>query len=526
MFCYICALNNLKNKKMSILQNIEVNNYSVAEANWEGLGKEYDSSSFYALKEFFDNSFSAANKNELCSLKITLTELEGDFLKVEIEDNSMGVSDIDTLLSIGSLSKNKKGIHNIYGSGIKNALAFFLPKWSESHWFIQSKTKNHIELEQCIQVRGPYYYPHEENEFYDQKGINAHLVSLENFQGEVKDRPGTYIQFVTSASKLVRMSPFSKSGRPILNLEPAAEKLSELITQWYAPKIKNSEIRVQISFKSLFNPGYTTKVVCYEAYPIYESLGYPVDKKIKTSTGGEIKVTARWFAVDRNNSNFLVPPKSSGMVCYVNGVLVDPFEWIDEVFGQKWNGGISSVICLVEIEGEKIHCPEISPSKTRFDRSGLNFDSLITFLENNCPKMDINNYGRRNKVESESEKITQYVDYTSSNPAYKGLKPETQVAIELNNSFLTGNDCRYDVVIESHGTVTILEFKKGKINPEAVYQANTYHDLALEQYRGNEIKLVLAGESITPNAKKIIDTLRKQNKDISYQSFAELGLPK
>ncbi len=511
---------------MKILENIEVNNYSVAEANWEGLGKEYDSSSFYALKEFFDNSFSAANTDDLCQLKIILTELDGGFVKVDIEDNSMGVWDVDTLLSIGSLSKNKKGIHNIYGSGIKNALAFFLPKWRESHWLIQSKTKNHIELGQCIQVRGPYYYPHEYNEFYNQSGINAHLVSLENFQGEVKDRSGTYIQFVTPMAKFVRMSPLSTSGRPILNLEPAAEKLRELVTQWYAPKIKKGEIRVEISFKSLFNTEYTAKVARYEEYPIYESLGSVVDKKVKSSTGGEIKVTARWFAVDRNNSNFLVPPKYWGVVCYVNGVLVDPFIWIDEVFGQKWNGGISSVVCLVEVEGEKIHCPEISPSKTKFDRTGLNFDNLITFLQNNCPKIEIANYGRRYKVESESVKITQYVESTIQNPIFNGMVPQTQVAIELNNSPLTGNDCRYDVVHLEPYKVTILEFKKGKINPEAVYQANAYHDLALEQYRGNEIKLVLAGESITPNAKKIIDTLRKQNKDISYKSFADLGLPK
>jgi hypothetical protein len=351
-------------------------------------------------------------------------------------------------------------------------------------------------------------------------------VSLENFQGEVKDRSGTYIQFVTPMAKFVRMSPLSTSGRPIMNLDRAAEKLSELVTQWYAPKIKKGEIRVEISFKSLLNAEYTTKVVRYEEYPIYETLGSIVEKKTRSSTGGEIKVTARWFTIDRNNSNFLVPPKSWGMVCYVNGVLIDPFLWIDEVFGQKWNGGISSVICRVEVEGEKIHSPEISPSKTKFDRTGVNFEDLITFLQNNCPKIEIANYGRRNKAVSERIKIAQYVESTIQNPIFKGMVPQTEVAIELGDSVLSGQDCRYDVVHLEHPETTILEFKKDKINPEAVYQANTYYDLASIQFRGTDIKVVVAGEGITLNAKKIIESLRSLGKDISYKSFADLGLPK
>lgn len=511
---------------MKILESIEVDNYSVAEANWLGLGTEYNSSSFYPIKEFLDNSFSAAHSNKLCNVKIMLTELEGGEVLVEIEDDATGISDVNVLLSIGSLSSQKNGLHNQYGYGIKNALAFFQTDWVKSDWIIQSKTEEFMFQGKCIQVRGPYFYPHETNNFYNHKGIDATVIGIDGFMGKMTDRSGTYIKFKTPLPTFVRMSPFEKSGRPIVNLAPAAKQLSQLISQWYSPKIKSGKIRVEIDYKCLTHDKYTTLIAEYEEYPIYETLKV-VEGAVKTSKGGELNIKAKWFGVDRYNTNFLIPPKHGGVVCYVNGVLVDPFIWIDEVFGHKWNGEISSLVCLVEVESKKIDCPEISVSKTKFVQTGSNFENLINFLQKNCPRTEISKYKKRNSVQSEKAKIGQFTDMVNNNPLYDGLAPETEVPIELNNKILAGNDCRYDIVQTNHGNIKIMEFKKGEINPAAVYQANTYYDLAQIQYEGNIIQMVLAGETINLNAKKIIEALRNDlGKDIIFKSFADLGLPK
>lgn len=510
---------------MEVLENIEVNNYSVAEANWVGLGTEYNSCSFYALKEFLDNSFSAS-RNNFCTVNITLTELQDGMVQIEIEDDGLGIQDVNTLLSIGSLSAQKAGIHNQYGYGIKNAFAFFQTNWSESDWFIQSKTDTLIGENRCIQVRGPYYYPHEDNQFYNRQGIDATVIPLNYYQGRVDNSSGTYIKFVTPLTTFVRMSPFTTSGRPIANLQSAAKQLSQLISQWYSPKIKSGKIRVEIAFKTLANSDYSNLVISYEEYPIHELLK-SIEENFETQKGGKVRIKAKWFGVDRNNTNFLVPPKHGGMVCYVNGVLVDPFIWIDDVFGRKWNGEISSMVCLVEVDGDKIDCPEISVSKTKFVQTGINFDYLISFLKNSCPKAEITKYRKRNSVQSERDKINQFVDMISNNPMYRGNLPETEVAIELSDGILTGNDCRYDIVQNDPIMVIISEFKKGEINPAAVYQANTYYDLATVQFQGQKIKMILAGESINSNAMRIIQTLQTQlGKKIQFVSFADLGLPK
>ncbi len=509
-------------------ETIQVDNYSPAEANWSALGTEYESSSFYALKEFLDNSFSACVKDRFCNVEITLTEVDDEYILVEIEDNASGIMDPNVLLSIGSLSKDKNGLHNQYGYGSKNALAFFQPEWSNSDWIIQSKTETDLHNMQFLHVEAPYYYPHEKNIHHHCDGIFAAKVGMDEYQGKHKNTSGTYIRFTTKKKIFSKINPLNPMGAPIKILQTSAEKLSELVSQFYQPKIKSAQVRVEIFYRSLHQEEYSKIVVTNQEYPSEETFEVKKFSYISPS-GGKVQVSAKWFAVNRYQTNFFVPPTKNGMVCYVNGIMTEPFIWKPEIFGTKWNGEVDSVLCVVEVEANKLDAPEVSVSKTKFIHQGKNFTMLMDQLASHCPASKIKSYSKRNAVTSEKGKITQFVDNVINNPLYDRPAPETEVAIIINSKLLSGNECRYDLVDITHEKqqVKIMEFKKGEIKPAAVYQANTYYDLALLQYEGYQVEMIVIGETINTNAKTIIDTLSfNSKKNIKFCSFADLGLPK
>lgn len=508
-------------KNSSEAQLIKVSNVPMGMAQWKTLGSEHQSSSFLALKEFIDNSISASFEQR-CNLDISLVE-NGDKIIITLEDNSGGVISPDILLTIATDSTNKLGLHNQYGYGFKNALAFFQPDWSSSDWIIQSRTDEMMSEGLMCHVEAPYVYPEEWNEVHKHYGIHAVKIDEKSFLGNCKE-PGTFIQFETLSKIFFKMNPLKSGGAPIRNLKTAAEELQKLLSQWYNPKIKSGKLQININYKVNDCKKIETIYVQSGEYPVQETLKTITKQILRMENGKKMEVTAKWFEIERKSGNPFEYSAKNGLVCYVNDILVDPYIWEERVFANYANNGVmGSIVCVVEVNAKKEDAPELSVSKTKFRSNGDNYNSLIDFLEKNSPIEKIKLHANTNNSTNESVKRNQYFERLLSERELNKLETlEKESPCVLPNKKKAGENMRYDIMYIKDHTVTIMEFKRDKINTSAVFQARAYGDVATLQYPNYNIELIVVSSEISDTANSLIELYQSLNINIKFKSFADL----
>jgi len=504
---------------------IQVNVTPKANAMWAGLGTEY-TKSFLALKEMIDNSISAA-EGRGCKVIVSIEEIGDLNYKISIEDDSGGIKDVSVLLTIATASNTKIGKYNYYGYGFKNAIAFFQPKWELSNWIVQSKTHENIENDVILEVKAPYVFNDEYNEEYGHNGMNIKMSPISNYKGEYK-KPSTYIEFTTSKNKFNNIHPL-KGGRPIESIQKISEELANLISFYYRPLLMNNELGIDVRYCP--NDGRKNfkniKVIAYDL-PILQTLHWFEQKK--KTPNGMMNVKARWFKIDRDCSSIYEFPQCRGLILYINGILVDPYKWENNVFGgNTFHPSLNSIACYVEVESSKSASPELSVSKTKIQESGENYQTLISLLNSECPNKELDYVKNCANTISEVEKRDRRYNTQLRDQVSNGYICDLQKErlLQQPNGKKGNESLKLDIFYRKSGTnkIVIEEFKKDKINSSSVGQILLYMYLLEMEFPDDEIELILISGECQETAKLLIDSL-KSNKGvkISFKSFSELGI--
>jgi hypothetical protein len=496
---------------------------------WRTLGTEYEKS-FTAIKEIFDNSVSRAdNEGVKCKINISLRELENGLVKISIEDISGGVEDVNLLLKLSSDSNQKNGTHNIYGLGLKNSLAYFNKDHLTSNWRVESRTKTLLDEGKILVVNAPYLYNGEYNEKYEHFGMNVSHISDEFFSG-IEEKPGTIISFETEKNVLAKMNPLKGSGAPSTLLKTISQDLVDLISLYYQPLFLSQKLEVSLNFKEL-NDYESTLLVKTDFFPYKELISAKEYKtKIPIRNAGFMEVKAQWLLLNRNTDHPFIYPQKNGLVCYINGILADPFCWVEQVFGDLSNHpSLNSVICLVEVNGPKNCVPELSVSKTKFQINGENYQKLIQFLQTNCPKNEISYISKNNNTENESVLRDRHFKQLEDMYRRQGLINflYKEHACLLHNKEKAGDSLRYDIIYQMKhtGTIHLKEFKKDTIRPESVAQIIQYGELVKEEYPNCEIELELVAKKASDTAKKLIEFYQMKGWNLKFNTFVDLNIP-
>jgi hypothetical protein len=504
---------------------VEVDVTPKAYAVWKTLGTEY-LKSFSALKELIDNSVSAAYDKK-CKVKITLEEISDLDYKVSIEDNAGGVQDPSMLLTIATDSNDKKGRYNYYGYGLKNALAYFQPKWHLSRWFIQSKTLKNIEDGKLLEVNAPYVYNNEFNEEYNHKGMNVRLIDIENYKGSMSSHePSTYIEFQTPRNKFNNLHPLKK-GRKSTNIISVVQDLSDLISLYYRPLFMDNMLDVEISYCE--NDGkrkFKTLMVKVSELPTQEVL-HTYNGKL-TNNGGKLSVESKWFVIDRDTDSPYVFAQERGLLLYVNGILVEPYKWEEGVFGGNvYHPSLNSLGCYVEVKGPKSATPELSVSKTKIQETGENYQCLVNLLNQQCPTNKIDQLKNSSNTTDETVKRDRYFEGTLSNWSSEGFISNLQKERLLTLPEGKGNESLRADIFYSYSNqkkICIMELKKERINSSSVGQIINYYHILKIEFPEHEIELKLVSDTCQETAKQLINMYKQNGINISFHSFASLGL--
>lgn len=499
-----------------------------AKAVWNTLGTEYPKS-FPALKELVDNSISAAKLNgDKCSLIVSIEEITDMDYKISVEDNSGGVSDPNVLLTIATSSQDKEGLYNVYGYGLKNAIAYFQPKYEKSQWLIQSKTHDNIENDVILEVNAPYVFNNEYNESYNHKGMNVVYSNINRYKGAFSS-PSTYIEFITPKNRFINLNPLKSGGRNSSILSSVVSELSNLFSLFYRPLLNNHSLEISIKYKEnngkrKFNE---TKVIGYDL-PITEKLGVVSNKSV-TTDGGKLKINATWFTIDRKGNSPYVYSQKNGMLLYVNGILVEPYKWENNVFGGGvWHPSVNSLACYVEVEGSKNSTPELSVSKTKIQETGNNYQMLIAELTSNCPTNEILILRNAANTENETVKRDRRVDIVYRENQRNGFitNLEKERVLKLPDGSKGNENLRIDVFYEipTQNKICVEEWKKDIINTNAIGQAINYYNLLKMEYPNSVIELTMVSGKLKSSAESLINMYNNMGYNIQFKSFADYGI--
>jgi hypothetical protein len=508
---------------------IKVEMFPTGRAQWRTLGTEY-SKSFTALKEIIDNSISAAKGNH-CSIVIKILSLSNSY-KISIEDNSGGVTDIQRLVTIATESEKKEEMYNIYGLGLKNCLAYFNDDYDNADWLIQSRTQENYENDEIFQIKAPYCYPNEFNEKHNHNGMNILKISSENYKGQFKV-PGTYIEFTTPHEVFNNMNPL-RTGTPVKILSSVAKELSDLISVFYLELLKKQKLNIDIVFsESNESLSKLSKISCeIKDVPVLKSLKLLNETK-KTKFGGKMSINAHWIELNREVSSPFLFPQRRGLMLYVNGILVEPYKWIDNLFGgHSDHPSFNNMCLLVSVWANKKDTPELSVSKTKIKENGDNCSLLFNVLEEECPREKITEVARLGKSKSEFERRDKRFDGQLTEWLNRGfiknlIKEKT---IKVPN---TKEKLKVDIYYEeSNGKIIIEEFKKEIFNGASNFgQIIVYYDLLKEKNPESIIEIKLVAALTNSTTLSLIDFYNNQwkllgRKDkIMFSSYTDLMIP-
>jgi len=507
---------------------ISVEMFPTGRAQWRTLGTEY-SKSFTALKEIIDNSISASGERT-CEIIIKILSLSNTY-KISIEDNSGGVVDISRLVTIATESEKKEGQYNIYGLGLKNCLAYFNDDYDNADWLIQTRTQDNIDNGEMFQIKAPYCYPSEFNERFGHNGMSIIKISDSDYRGKFNE-PGTYIEFTTPHDVFNSMNPL-RTGAPFRILERVAKELSDLFSIFYLELLKKQKLKIDILFAENLTPIKWSKNSCEIVdIPILRSLKNTSETK-KSKATGKMKINAHWLELNRDSNNPFLYAQKRGLLLYVNGILVEPYKWIDRLFGGHTDHPSFNSICLVvSVWGDKKDIPELSVSKTKIKENGDNLNILFDFLEEECPKEKITEVSRIGKSKSEFERRDKRYDGQLTewlnNGFIKNLTKEKSIKVPGTKESIKA-DIYYEI---GENKIVIEEFKKEFFQGASNFgQIIVYYDIlkSLNPEKTIEIKLVASNANQTTYG--LIDfynTLWKNldRKDIiKFNSYVDLMIP-
>jgi hypothetical protein len=503
-------------------QLMEVLNVPNGAEQWKSMGTEY-THSIYAIKELIENSLSASGSDST-DIIIKIVSVDTENVMFSIEDKSGGVDDINLLLTISSDSKKKLGKYSVYGHGLKHAIAYFQEKFQDTNWIIQSRTPKLLQESKMIEIKAPYLYPHEYNIEFNHKGIHATTESDEFYKGEFKDS-GTYIEFVTEKDKLNKLNPFGEKGRGASVLQSIAQKLSDMISLFYMPLLRDNKLNVKIKYGDNIDD-LTTINVKSLTFPYLSIIGKNYKNKIhKLKNGGEQKVSIQYLELDRTIKHPFIFAQGHGLVSYINGILVEGFSWDYDIFGGVVDHpSLNSLLCLLEVESDKENAPELSVSKTKFRTSGKNYLALRNFVSELCPKQQIQDFRISNNTTNETAMRDRRFDLlkdTKDNLIF--IYKEQQCGFDGN---MLGSRMRYDIryMVDTNGghKLHIEEFKKEQVRPQDVAQIIQYGAISQNEFSDANIQLTLSSLEITPDAKLLLDMYVSMGYNIEFKTFAQL----
>jgi hypothetical protein len=331
------------------------------------------------------------------------------------------------------------------------------------------------------------------------------------------------------------MNPL-KTGAPNKQLPKVAKELSDLFSLYYLDLLKKQKLKIDIFYSENTTKQKFEKISCEIKYfPISKSLKTIKESK-KSTSGGKMSIEAQWLELNRDASDspFLYAQKK-GLLLYVNGILVEPYKWVDKLFGGHAEHPSFNNLCLyVSVWGNKKDIPELSVSKTKIKENGVNCEILFDLLEEECPKDKITETSRLGKSKSEFERRDKRFNGTlteNQNRGYiKNLSKEKSIKIPggAAKDFLKA-DIYYE---ESNEKIVIEEFKKEVFQGASSFgQIIVYYDLLKNENPEKKIEIKLVAEFANDNTKSLISFYNTHWKNlgrkdsISFQSYSDLMIP-
>jgi hypothetical protein len=289
--------------------------------------------------------------------------------------------------------------------------------------------------------------------------------------------------------------------------------------------LKKQKLKIDILFAENLTPIKWSKNSCEIVdIPILRSLKNTSETK-KSKATGKMKINAHWLELNRDSNNPFLYAQKRGLLLYVNGILVEPYKWIDRLFGGHTDHPSFNSICLVvSVWGDKKDIPELSVSKTKIKENGDNLNILFDFLEEECPKEKITEVSRIGKSKRYDGQLTEWLN----NGFIKNLTKEKSIKVPGTKESIKA-DIYYEI---GENKIVIEEFKKEFFQGASNFgQIIVYYDIlkSLNPEKTIEIKLVASNANQTTYG--LIDfynTLWKNldRKDIiKFNSYVDLMIP-
>lgn len=320
------------------------------------------------LEEFLDNSFSAGAKN----ISISLIQEDEDTFRLIVEDNGCGISAdvLPDIFSIGHADLSSvTGLHNLYGIGLKSALASCDP--SNSNWIICSRTADNINT--YIRISAPF---------------SVEMMNYNLCNPILAPWPGTFRGTGTWISVPVSRTLFESIDLRAESYEEQVDILREELQVTYAPLLDN----VKLNFHWIPLHGQPVSSTLSPLLPTWVS-----DPKLHIDGHTQIDLGAGPMEAVYHFGR-IIPGQnalryycgnitSSGLMVYLNGRLIQA-----NLFPEVWNqphpqyNTFLFILNLKEIDGNRAALPIPTPDKDQMVLSDPRFAALSQWVHKLCPR--------------------------------------------------------------------------------------------------------------------------------------------
>ena len=447
---------------------------------WKGIGGTFDSFT-NILAEVIDNSISnllTCNTLTKCII-VNIENVDENTISVKITDNGSGISNLESALKIGSKALQSTSM-NEHGFGIKHALASANPE--NNNWSITTKTNNKI----YHKVSAPYDYNLEEII------IDSTIIP---FPSEFKT--GTIVEFTCSKNLFFTLRK-GKSGIALEN--KCLEYLSDDLSFLYSNFLLNNNISITILSKD-FNFNCTIKPLI----PYY--VGYYKPKKGTITLnlgGGDVTVQYIFGEIDdlkTSRKYYKKNQMNSGCEIRLNGRLLD-YNIFTQIWDREVDPHYNHFLVQINVISDD---PERLPS-TKTTKSGIRLgDEKLIALYNwirsvlpNPPRELTNSLSEKMLVND----LKKLKDYAFKDLTYNTIK---EFSVFKN----IGCPVNLDLYVFNTDSLLLYECKKGKAEPQNLYQLLMYWDGAVSDGL-NPTKGILIAGSWSDGLIKLINYLNSR----------------
>lgn len=436
---------NMKTSK----ESVPIHNASPIERQWDGIGGHFNDLS-QIVCEFVDDSLSEFRTHDVDNRLILISVQEGTAgspIRVRIEDGGYGISDIDSAMALGGISRAGTPL-NEHGYGLKHALASANP--GNDNWSISTRTPEDANDNRYKYIEAPFDV---ENGF-----------SWEPRHGWVSrlSTTGTVIEFGCSDTMLATV----RNGmKPTGDLFTATlETLKEDLGFVYAVPLKQGDLQIRIcALDAAGTVQHEYHVTSID--PIWNPRISVQEGTVRYNLGGgEVSIHytyGRIIPSTENQKYYRGNLYSSGAEIRINGRVIS-HSLFKEIWRNERHPTHNLFLARIDLITEHSDAlPATRTSKNGFREGDLRLIALYSWI---CAMIK-----KPASVIALGTRETELFEHLAAMKRIH-LPDETRISTEMYVYTSIDEKVRLDLFISDNGHNTVYEGKRGCTHPQDVYQ--------------------------------------------------------